>query len=182
MADKKISDFTAVTAVADADLLEIETAAGNSRKVSRANLFAFRGALVKKAADQIGANYSTAAALAWDAEAYDTNAFHDNVTNNTRLTVPTGVTRARLWGHVRIINLVASEFALLSIFKNGIIDYDGSAVMASEINTTSQEITVSSPVLSVAALDYFELFLRVASDTAIDVIATRSSFAIEAVA
>lgn len=33
MADKKISDFTAATAVAADDLIEIETAGGNSRKV-----------------------------------------------------------------------------------------------------------------------------------------------------
>lgn len=37
MADKKISDFTAVTTLADADLLEIETSGGNSRKITVAN-------------------------------------------------------------------------------------------------------------------------------------------------
>ncbi len=37
MANKKISDFTAVTSVAANDLIEIETAAGNSRKVTKAN-------------------------------------------------------------------------------------------------------------------------------------------------
>lgn len=37
MADKKISDFTAVTTLASGDLLEIETAGGNSRKVTVAN-------------------------------------------------------------------------------------------------------------------------------------------------
>lgn len=38
MANKKISDFTEVTSVGDSDWLEIETAAGNSRKVKKANL------------------------------------------------------------------------------------------------------------------------------------------------
>lgn len=37
MADKKISDFTAVTTLADGDLFEIETAGGNSRKITKAN-------------------------------------------------------------------------------------------------------------------------------------------------
>lgn len=33
MADKKISDFTAVTTLAGGDMLEVETAGGNSRKI-----------------------------------------------------------------------------------------------------------------------------------------------------
>jgi len=37
MADKKISDFTAATVIADGDLIEIENAAGNSRKVTGEN-------------------------------------------------------------------------------------------------------------------------------------------------
>jgi hypothetical protein len=38
MADKTIGDLTAVTTLADGDLHEIETAAGNSRKITTANL------------------------------------------------------------------------------------------------------------------------------------------------
>lgn len=38
MADKTINDLTAATSVADADLLEIENAGGNSRKITFANL------------------------------------------------------------------------------------------------------------------------------------------------
>lgn len=34
--------------------------------------------------------HNTNVAVAWDDEAWDTDAIHDNVTNNTRLTVPTG--------------------------------------------------------------------------------------------
>jgi len=38
MANKKISDFTAATTLADGDLFELETAGGNSRKITKANL------------------------------------------------------------------------------------------------------------------------------------------------
>ncbi len=38
MADKKISDFTAVTTLGTGDLFELETAAGNSRKITEADL------------------------------------------------------------------------------------------------------------------------------------------------
>lgn len=37
MANKKISDLTAATTLADADMFVIETAGGNSRKISKAN-------------------------------------------------------------------------------------------------------------------------------------------------
>lgn len=37
MANKKISDFTAATSAASGDLIEIETAGGNSRKITKAN-------------------------------------------------------------------------------------------------------------------------------------------------
>jgi hypothetical protein len=48
---------------------------------------------VRKAAPQTTANYTSGVTVAWDAEDYDVGGWHDNVTNNTRLTVPSGVTR-----------------------------------------------------------------------------------------
>src|SRR5687767_11840600 len=49
---------------------------------------AFSGALVKKSIDQTTADYSTSTAVAFDEEEYDIGGYHDNSTNNTRLTVP----------------------------------------------------------------------------------------------
>jgi hypothetical protein len=47
------------------------------------------GALVKLSADS-GNTFFNFDILAWDAEVYDTAAYHDNVTNNSRLTIPVG--------------------------------------------------------------------------------------------
>lgn len=143
---------------------------------------AFRGALVKKAADQTGANYSGAGAnVAWTSEAYDHGEWHDNVTNNSRLTVPSGVTKVRVWSHIRINNMAADTFTGFGILKNGSSTYDGKAQTLVETGSTSVDITIMTPVLEVTAGDYFEALLFTESDTSIDVIAGTSSFGIEAV-
>jgi hypothetical protein len=49
----------------------------------------FVGASAYRAASQTISN-ATETALTFDNENYDTNGFHDNVTNNTRMTVPAG--------------------------------------------------------------------------------------------
>lgn len=55
----------------------------------------FEGALVMKTTSQsISAGVETA--LTWDSEVYDLNGYHDNVTNNSRLTVPSGVSLVRV--------------------------------------------------------------------------------------
>lgn len=46
----------------------------------------FNGAMVKKSADQTAANYSTELAITWDAEVYDTNAWH-NLTSTVTITI-----------------------------------------------------------------------------------------------
>ena len=47
---------------------------------------AFSGALVTKAADQIGANYTTLTSVTWNSETFDTDNRHDNSTNPDRIT------------------------------------------------------------------------------------------------
>ena len=68
----------------------------------------------------------TATAIACGAEEYDSNGFHDNSTNNSRMTIPSGkagkyqVTAQVLWGSS------LTTFFLLYILKNGsVIDGNG---------------------------------------------------------
>lgn len=49
----------------------------------------FVGARIKRATDQ-SINDSSWTAIQFDVEDYDSNAFHDNSTNNTRITIPAG--------------------------------------------------------------------------------------------
>src|SRR4249919_1380923 len=73
------------------------------------------GAMVKKSADQTGANYSAGANIAWDAEVYDTSTIHDNATNNSRLTTPAGATYVQVGCNLRFVNVTASTDIILLI-------------------------------------------------------------------
>lgn len=138
----------------------------------------FSGALVKKSVDQTGANYTGGVAIAWDAEEYDLNSFHDNVTNNTRLTVPSGVNYVRVWASVTTASLTTSLDVTLRITKNGAA-FIGRGSMTSDSDGTTPTSTVVSAVVAVMAGDYFEAFLTITTDTTVDIIAAGSGFGIE---
>lgn len=143
---------------------------------------AFAGCLVTKAADQTAANYTAGAAIAWDQETSDTLGFHDNVTNNTRMTIPAGVTKAKLSANLSLSSFTADAYAVLSIRRNGsAVDTVGLATSASEIGTTVAYLNASTPVMDVVAGEYFECWLTVETDTSITIEAIQSWFAIEAV-
>lgn len=140
---------------------------------------AFQGALVRKSASQTGAKYSSGATVAWDSEIYDHLAIHDNSTNNTRLTVPSGVNYVRLSGAI-VMGLVGNNnWVLGQIHKNG-AGFDGMPQYAGNTNAAYPRFTMHSAVVPVVAGDYFELHLQVA-DTSITVVDGESWFAMEVV-
>lgn len=152
-----------------------------TKRVSLIDRSGFRGALVKKAADQTTANYTTEAAIAWDATSYDRGDWHSEVTNNTRLTVPAGVDLVRAWGHVRVTSATDADYHILGVRKNGSLAYDGATRMGTAFTGTSVEVAIVTPVLEVVPTDYFELMLFIESDVSVTIAADRSSFGIEAV-
>lgn len=115
-----------------------------------------RGALVYHSTSQsVTAPYH----VLFDSEDYDTSAIHDTVTNNSRLTVPTGVTKVKLIGHVFASTTIADGYASLAIYKNNSDSYIGSTRNQKYFNSTSvpRDISIISPILSVVSGDYFEL-------------------------
>ena len=186
MADSKISDLTEDTSPdRQSDfVVTVDTSAGANKKVKLVNLGpagTFDGALVKKSTDQTGANYTTETALSFDAEIYDTNAWHDNSSNNTRLTVPIGVSMVQVFANIEIQNVTADTWQQLRLFKNGSSGFDGGTTVVTEIGATTVNISFVSPPISCAATDFFEIKLRTESDTAIDIIAAKTSFGIKPV-
>lgn len=142
--------------------------------------YSFRGAMVKKSADQTAADYTGAAIMAFDAEVYDTGGWHDTVTNNSRLTVPAGVTAVRVGGTVSISSSTADTYKFLDIIKNG-ATFDGRPATSAEIGSTGVLLNVVSGVLAVSAGDYFEMRLIEESDNSVTIIAAETTFWIEAV-
>lgn len=125
---------------------------------------AFSGALVAKTGSQsiTGGNTDP---LTFNTETYDVGGWHDNSTNNSRLTVPSGVTRVRITGGVRDVGSVSGQF-ILRLTKNG-----GTAPgMPHQESDTSDgdACSIASPVLDVVATDYFELDCFVTTTRTID--------------
>lgn len=141
----------------------------------------FRGALIYKGSDQTAANFTTLTAMTFDSESYDTEGFHDTVSNTSRLTVPAGVTKVRLTGHARVSSHTANKYTSLFISKNGSYSYVGQVGQVMYSDLTVVEVAVTSPVLDVTAGDYFELGLEIETDTSVTVEGTRTWFAMEVI-
>lgn len=130
-----------------------------SAKVPFAQRSAFRGALVGKTSGQ-SVSTSNVTALTFDSEDYDTDTIHDNATNNTRLTVPTGVTKVRLSGQTVTSGISTGQFDVF-IYKNGAAFTPGSATsrLRHSGTSTNPAQNVTSSIISVASGDYFELMV-----------------------
>jgi hypothetical protein len=116
----------------------------------------FIGALVGKTAHQSIAT-GTFTKITWDAESYDTSNIHDNAINNTRMTVPAGVTyvkvKTQLWWQGPAS---ASGYKSIVIRKNGsYFEGMGSTVWAA--TTIADHYTAETTVVPVTAGDYFEV-------------------------
>lgn len=112
----------------------------------------YKRALVRRTATQ-SFSAGVTATLAWDAEEYDTDSMHDTVTNNSRLTVPSGCTKARPTFAVRLTNTTGVKTAWVT--KNG-SDYFGMPGCDSDTLSTDQINGIGAWV-DVTPGDYFEL-------------------------
>ena len=146
----------------------------------------FSGCLVKKSADETAADYGTAdVALTWDTEAFDVGGWHDTGSNTSRLTVPSGVSYARLSGCVTVTSLAAGTDVQIWVTKNG----DNAAAtrhinlpyVLEDSDEAARHLNFMSCPLAVSAGDYFELRLLTAGDASVTV-EDYSWFAIEKIA
>ena len=123
------------------------------------------GALVGLSADGGAIDASPGYLVGFDTEVYDTDGFHDNVTNNSRLTIPSGlgIKKIRLTGQLYGTNVTSTTYTTLIINKNGSeigtgLPYIGGGTI------TNLSKNASSGELSCVDGDYFELTYS-ASDT-----------------
>jgi hypothetical protein len=114
---------------------------------------AFVGCSVFANANQTVAN-NTYTALTWNQETFDTDSFHNNSTNTSRITIPTGK-----GGYYAVFGFVQNDTntaggRTLAIYKNG-------ALFAYVSDTPSAQAPSSqiSATMSLVATDYIELFV-----------------------
>lgn len=133
-------------------------------------------ALVHRSSNQAIAGVTTTT-VQWNAEVVDTDGWHDNVTNPSRLTVPAGVSRVRVTANL-VTEATASGQFVMTMLKNG-ADFIGSARSESDTAGTDS-VNGMSAIVAVVPGDYFEV--QVYSTGAIDIGSSVASwFSIEEV-
>jgi hypothetical protein len=159
-----------------------DASAGNLARVLGDDLPSGRNALVGR-----GSNLSVADAsdqiVPWDTEIQDDFGLHDPVTNNTRLTVPSGASLVRLSANIEWA-AAASGHRDLRLLKNG-LNFAGAALVRGTAISASLGLlqNSTSPVLVAAPGDYFELQIRQESGAALDLVSgDHSWFSMEIVA
>jgi hypothetical protein len=123
---------------------------------------------VFKGTQSISNNTSTA--VTWDSENYDTDAIHDNATNNSRFTVPTGKGGKWLFQGNLIFGGNATGYRAAHIYKNGSIwsQYITSAVTAVNGGIQWQQ------TMNLSAGDYVQIFCLQDSGGALNLFGTGS--------
>jgi hypothetical protein len=111
----------------------------------------FVGASVYKTSTQ-AITTATTTTITWDAEVFDTNGFHDNSTNNSRMTIPAGyagkylVTATISWG------ASATGYRIGEIYKNGATaNFTWSGAMQ------GYYVVGLTTILNLAVSDYLEI-------------------------
>jgi hypothetical protein len=135
----------------------------------------FVGAGIKKSASQ-SVNNTTFTAIQFNQEDYDTDGFHDNSTNNTRITIPSGkggyylITGVIGWDGNGTGNRAAE------IRKNGsAVNY---AFFQATAGVANSPVYPMSYTLNLSAADYLELFAYQSSGGALNV-DTNSRFQVQ---
>ena len=126
----------------------------------------FAGVAVKKTAAQSISN-ATFTALTWDSEDYDTNTYHDNSTNNSRITIPTGKGGYYLIsGVIDYVNNATGNRAI-ELRKNGsAVNYLFFLLPSTASNAPAFPMSYT---LNLSAGDYLELFTYQTSGGALNV-------------
>jgi hypothetical protein len=149
----------------------------------------FSGALIKKSADETTADYATGGvgtfyAVPFNTEVYDIGGWHDNSTNNTRFTVPSGVNYVRFRAQIKVDDYSQSPWSAMTPLKNGsqlnalslAQPYSASACYISGGAIIQQMI---SPPLATTPGDYWEFGYFNNGDTSVTVREDSTWFSVE---
>jgi hypothetical protein len=135
----------------NAQVLTVDTAVDGKIKWATPAGGGFSGAKVFRTA-LINIANNTATKIAFNTEDFDTNTYHDNTTNNTRLTVPTtGYYRVNVYCYRAGQTAALSRFSIWKNGSGGNTTYFGSGA---GFDTQTHSLHT---ILSLNANDYLEL-------------------------
>jgi hypothetical protein len=137
-------------------VLTVDTAVdGKIKWAAAGGASTFVGCGVTKSTTQSIAN-ATYTAVTFNTEDYDTDAIHDNVTNNTRFTIPSGKGGKWLTSGVVTFASNASGFRFVRLYKNGTAFIVPAGVPPVNGDTTQLAF---SYIHTFTAGDYMEVFV-----------------------
>jgi hypothetical protein len=141
------------------------------------------GAIVYNNGSHQSISTSTQTILDFPGEAFDTNNMHSTSVNNSRFTIPAGVTAVRITAQV-VFAANATGQRLVIFLKNGGESFPGNVYFdgPAAIDGYKTIANLSTPVLQVVAGDYFQIEVFQSSGGPLLVVAgsTQTWFAIEA--
>ncbi|USN15481.1 putative tail protein [Brevundimonas phage vB_BpoS-Kikimora] len=116
----------------------------------------WRGALVERTTDLTSVTFPTT--VPWQAETSDTDGFF-TTSAPTRLTIPSGITKVRVTAFVAFTSVAGAGSNYADIYRNGVaLKVTRTTARNSSLNGyINNEMTVSTPVISVVPGDYFEI-------------------------
>lgn len=193
MADKTLDQLTLASSLSGGDIIYL-VQGGSSRKASLNDIASamsslgagqnpsapFKGALVRLDADKESQNFPQI--VYWDAAEYDDGGFFDpSVATSSRLVVPSGVTKVRVYGAIRFNSVSSGIAAWAEILKNGATYVGSPRDITRYTGAASTNIAImAGPPVPVTPGDYFEV--NAGGSSATNAIQTENSyFAIEAV-
>ena len=124
----------------------------------------FVGCSLTKTANQSTSNV-TLTTISWDSENFDTDGFHDNVTNNSRITIPSGKAGKYLFTSIINWNNNATGYREVRFTKNGTAQSYANIAAT----PTGEAGTVITQILNLAVADYVEIKAEQSSGGALDV-------------
>lgn len=167
MANKELLELTAAGTLGGTESFYIVDDDGNSRRLSLADLKAFvntdptivpssvpwRGARVRRTSD-LSVTTGVTTNVAWQTATIDTDSIWSGGAP-TRLTVPAGVTKVRLFAGVRFASGSTGSRQVI-MFMNGATFQGRGALHVPAVTSQPVEINVASGAITVVAGDYFE--------------------------
>ena len=146
----------------DAQILVADSSTATGLKWATASTAPYVGVYANLTGGTQATVAGTPKIIAFATEQWDTNAFHDNATNNSRITIPTGYGGYYLL--VGNFNCTTSDAAALMIYKNGTAITAGieSGEITRVVGTGGNTISVTgSVIVNATAGDYFELAAKI---------------------
>ena len=132
---------------------------------------AFVGCRLTKTSVQSTSNV-TLTTVSWDAETFDTNGFHDNTTNNSRITIPAGKAGKYLVTGTLTWYPNSNGYREVRVTKNG----TAYTIMSFAPTPGGDGGSLISTIMDLGVGDYIELKAEQASGSSIDIKVSFSSF------